>query len=252
MNQPKDDTEKVIKDFLGEKIDKQIEGMVNNRIEKRLSDIQWLVGTVASIFATTFAVLIVGAYINLNNEKSSLDTFKKDLKQELVGKSGEARITLLNTSQSDLKGSKVHVAAMQLISDSSGKVKKYRLIFPIQYRNDGTGIPRKVFVKIWIAGLETYIDDYYEVIDEEDKSLTVAIKTSYNQESTMANLPQKTNNTELYFIDIDRIPPKKVYNAKIKLFTGEEQSKSSEADFKIVFDEKTKFYDLSQPVENKP
>lgn len=124
--------------------------------------------------------------------------------------------------------------------------------FPIQYRNDGTGIPRKVFTKIWISGLETYIDDYFPVIDEEDKSLTVAIQKTYNQESIMGSLPQTTNTTDTYYLDVDRMPLKKVYNAKIKLFTGEEQSKSSEAEFKIVFDNKTRFYDFSQPVEKKP
>ncbi|PSB40571.1 hypothetical protein, partial [Chamaesiphon polymorphus] len=245
MSQQQDQIEEVVRSFLDKKIDDRIENAVNDRIEKRLSDIKWLVGNVAVIFTA----LIIGSYINLNSEKSSLDTFKKDLKQELTGKSGEAKITLLNTNQSDLKGSKVHVAAIQLLSDSSGRMKKYRLFFPVQYRNDGTGIPKKVFVKIWIGGLETYIDDYYEVIDEEDKSLTVSIKVSYNQESTMVNFPPTTNNTENYYIDLDRMPPKKVYNAKIKLFIGEEQIKSSEANFKIVFDEKTKFFDLSQPTE---
>lgn len=253
MSQSQDRIEEVVKNFLDKKIDDQIESVVNNRIEKRLSDIKWLVGNVAVIFATIFTVLIVGAYINFYNEKSSLDTYKKDLEQKLTGKSGTAKITLLNTDGSNLKGSMVHATQIRLHTDTSGRIEIYRLFFPVQYRNDGTGVPKKVFVKIWFAGFETSsFNGYYQNIDEEDKRFTIAMKIPYNQDSIMVNLPPTTNNTEEYIMESNKKPDKKVYDAKIKLFIGEEQSKSSEADFKLVIDDKTKFYDFSQTVEKKP
>lgn len=116
MSQYQDRVEEVVKNFLDKKIDDHIESVVDDKIEKRLSDIKWLVGNVAVIFATIFTVLIVGSYVNLNNEKSSLDIFKKELEQKLIGKSGTPKITLLNTDGSVLKGSKVHLTTIYLLT----------------------------------------------------------------------------------------------------------------------------------------
>ena len=254
MSQQQDRIEEVVKNFLDKKIDDHIESVANDRIEKKLSDIKWLISTVSGSFATIFAVLIVGAYINFYNEKSSLDTFKKDLEQKLTGRSGIPKITLLNVDRSSLNGSKVHVERIQLVSDPTGRIKKYQLIFPVQFRNDGSGIPKRVFVKMWISGPEQYLDEYLSVIDEEGKRRYVLYKTySQNiQNSILDSLPQSTNFTDNFSIDVDKIPPKKEYDAKIKLIIGEEQSIVSESEFKIVFDEKTKFYDFSQPIQKKP
>jgi hypothetical protein len=193
--------------------------------EKRIDDIKWFIGGLATLFTVGFSVLTLILSWNYSNERASLRDFQRDLRADL-GKIEQApELLILGTNGAELSGQEINAT---VVKDKAGDSK---ITIPSVYRNKGLGTTGPLYVKIHTRK-PLALDS--RSTDEPDFEFELYIEPKDIQPSELPG--QYTTAQESWFYLVGRVPPKPgKHPVLMKVFYG--KGKVARAGFTIVIPE---------------
>jgi hypothetical protein len=235
--------------------DKKIEAKIDLLVTKRFEEIKWSISLVAAfmgVISTIFAVLSGFTIINWNNEKNALESYKQNLENKLIGKAGKPDIELFNLDGNQLQDSITRITAIQIEKDELGSIK-YRLAIPVVFKNKGNGTPKRLLVKLLIRGIDKYVNNFISVVDvgnEEDKKYPSIWARNYLRDEFQSNIPPGQSGFDILSTEpLDKPLQKGTYAVRLRVYYGEELENNVNANFKILYDEKTRTFDKTSPIK---
>ena len=113
--------------------------------EKRIDDIKWFIGGMATLFTVGFSVLTLILSWNYSNERASLREFQRDLKVDLGKAEPTPELIIQTIEGEDINGKRVNAE----VSDDDENKGKFLLVIPHIKRNKGYGSSGPLFMKIY-------------------------------------------------------------------------------------------------------
>ena len=101
--------------------------------EKRIDDVKWFIGGIASLFTVVFGVLTLVMSWNYGNERASLREFQRDLRADLGKTENLPELVILGDNGAELTGQELQA---EVTKDKDGDPS---IIFAWIIRNRGLG-----------------------------------------------------------------------------------------------------------------
>ncbi len=131
--------------ILKEKLEVEVNG-----IKESINIFKWFAGTLA----TVYTLFLVGSYINYSLERQSLEEFKKETRDELLGEiDEEADIKMLGKNNSPLENQTIEIDKLYVRRFDDNRIPyktpRYNFTYSITIKNEGKGLAKNAVAKFY-------------------------------------------------------------------------------------------------------
>lgn len=111
--------------------------------EKRIDDVKWFIGGIASLFTVIFGILTLAMSWNYSNERASLRDFQRDLRTDLGKAEPLPELLILGENGVDITGQEINA---RVLKDKDGEPY---INFNYILRNRGLGATGPLYQKLY-------------------------------------------------------------------------------------------------------